>query len=662
MTASSWSAVIFVAGLAGALTFLHGCLEFVPQPGRDVRLGEPGELGCLDAVTFLAQQLQVIGVPSSCFLPPGNCGVQERPDGLVMPVKRFERIRTGQIKLPRFQRFEAWTYGEVTGLLETVLRGLPAGATLILEVGESELFVSRTMIGAPGPFERCTEHLLDGQQRLTALWRSLNDDYPDRTYFVRMLRDDADEQGGETAVAAQSRWTRKGVRYPVWADQPRRVWARGLVPIRLLRPGDLGTEIQDWCDLATKDVDQSRQVERLIRKLREDVMAYNIPYLSLPVTTPKDVALEVFIKMNTSAVRLSAFDIVVAQLEEVTGQSLHDLISSLQLRVPNAERYRDLGTWVLDVASLREDRPPTQASYQRLDLAKLEKDWDEIVEGIEWAVSLLEDERVFDAQRLPTVAVLAILAALHASVPIDPDSLGNARTVLRAYMWRAFLTQRYEQQAGSRSLQDFRGLRDALAKGASLVNVPIFDEDAHPLPDTSELRAAGWPRNREILARGILALSLRASARDLADDTTVTRASVRTREYHHLFPHSVLTTDAGLEPASSFRTLNCVLITWRTNRKIAAKSPLRYLRERIDRATLGEPALRSRLASHLVPYEELAEAGWENIPDPAELNNAIRADYERFLDARAELMRKPIRDLCDGHAPTEVWIRTAATS
>jgi hypothetical protein len=358
-------------------------------------------------------------------------------------------------------------------------------------------------------------------------------------------------------------------------------------------------------------------------------------------------------------VRLSAFDIVVAQLEEVTGQSLHDLVDSLQARVPNAEHYRDLGIWVLDVASLREDRTPTQASYQRLDLAVLEKNWDEIVDGIAWAISLLEDERVFDAQRLPTVAVLPILAALHASLPLDPDAQGNARTVLRAYMWRAFLTQRYEQQAGSRSLQDFRGIRDVLQTGASPTQVPIFDEEAHPLPEVAELRAAGWPRNREILARGILALSLRAGARDLADDGPVTRASVRTREYHHLFPHSVLTTDAGVGPADSFRALNCVLITWRTNRKIAAKSPLRYLRERADAAALGEKALRGRLASHLVPYDELTRAGWDDITDARALSLAIKADYKSFLDARAELMLQPIHDLCHGHAPSESWIRAA---
>ncbi len=48
----------------------------------------------------------------------------------------FNRIRSGQIRLPRFQRFEVWGSGEITSLMESVLRGLPAGATLNLEVGD----------------------------------------------------------------------------------------------------------------------------------------------------------------------------------------------------------------------------------------------------------------------------------------------------------------------------------------------------------------------------------------------------------------------------------------------------------------------------------------------------------------------------------------------
>lgn len=48
------------------------------------------------------------------------------------------RIRTRQIVLPRFQRFEAWSYGQITSLLNTVLKQLPAGAILTLEIGEKE--------------------------------------------------------------------------------------------------------------------------------------------------------------------------------------------------------------------------------------------------------------------------------------------------------------------------------------------------------------------------------------------------------------------------------------------------------------------------------------------------------------------------------------------
>jgi hypothetical protein len=69
----------------------------------------------------------------------------------------FTRIRTRQLVLPRFQRFEAWTYRHVTGLLDTVLRELPAGALLILEIGDFEPFVSRPMVGAPDGGDRVSE-------------------------------------------------------------------------------------------------------------------------------------------------------------------------------------------------------------------------------------------------------------------------------------------------------------------------------------------------------------------------------------------------------------------------------------------------------------------------------------------------------------------------
>ena len=80
----------------------------------------------------------------------------------------FNRIRSRQITLPRFQRsgVGVWGHKQVSGLLTTVLRGLPSGAALILEVGDKPKFESRPMAGAPESGERVVEQLLDGHDSL----------------------------------------------------------------------------------------------------------------------------------------------------------------------------------------------------------------------------------------------------------------------------------------------------------------------------------------------------------------------------------------------------------------------------------------------------------------------------------------------------------------
>src|SRR5258706_13032381 len=129
------------------------------------------------------------------------------------------RVRPGQVQLPRFQRFEAWGSREVADLLQTVIDGLPAGAVLTLEVGDNPPFKYRPLQGVGAPTERMTEMLLDGQQRLTALWRSLTDNYPDHTYFVDIRDIDADEDGRrDFRIAPVARWWRGDRRFPVWCD------------------------------------------------------------------------------------------------------------------------------------------------------------------------------------------------------------------------------------------------------------------------------------------------------------------------------------------------------------------------------------------------------------------------------------------------------------
>jgi hypothetical protein len=179
--------------------------------------------------------------------------------------------------------------------------------------------------------------------------------------------------------------------------------------------------------------------------------------------------------------------------------------------------------------------------------------------------------------------------------------------------------------------------------------IPIFDDGLFPPPDADALAQARWPKSKQILARGVLALSLRAGAQDIADGSPATAANVVRREYHHLFPDSLLQKVAGCSQEESFRALNCALVTWTTNRHLSAKDPLQYLRERTERAALGEEAVRSRLDSHLVPYMPLAAASFDD--DAASSGEVLHARYEAFIAARATLVAEQARIVCDVPPP-----------
>ena len=564
----------------------------------------------------------------------------------------FNRIRSRQITLPRFQRFMAWGHGEVSGLLTTVLRGLPSGATLILEVGDEEKFKSRTMVDAPESGEKVTEQLLDGQQRLTALWRSLHDKYPDRSYLIGFEDDPGDGSTKLPYVYGQARWRKNGSRYPMWVDDPKECWNRGFIPITLLRPDDILPEIRHW--IATSvgtDHDKKDKLFDEIIALRDKVKAFNLPYLALPAKTPKEVALDVFIKMNTSSVHLSTYDIVVALVEEETGKSLHEHVDALNMAVPRAAEYADLPSLVLDVVALRQDRIPSQPGYRGIDYTRMLNEWDSVVKSIKGMVSFLEDESIFDAQRLPSYTAIPILAAMWEHLPTQPDKLGNARLLLRKYLWRAFLTSRYEQSSTSNALQDYRGLRKVLCDGAAEDGVPILNQESYPLPSKELVLQADWPKRKSILGRGLLSLQLKCGAEDLADGARATVATITSkehpREYHHLFPAATLD-DAGIPDEQVFRALNCALVTWRTNRTISNKDPLTYLKERADNCALGEEEMKRRLRTHLIPYARLA-VGYDGIPDD-ERRGRVKNDYDAFLSARAEVLAKAAHRVCEGKA------------
>jgi hypothetical protein len=535
------------------------------------------------------------------------------------------KVRTGQILLPRFQRYEAWGSKEAADFLTSVIRDLPVGSTLVFGVGGEELpFVSREIVGAPKGGERVTELVLDGQQRLTVLWRALTNNYPDKTYLVEI----EDEKNPE--VIATSRWKRNGKSFPLWVDQPKECWERQLIPLRLLNPDD-ETTYQAWSDSASNgDLALARKIDNVITSLREQVAHFNLPYLYLPSETPKDVAIRVFVKLNTTLVELTAFDIIVAQLEAATGEPLHDL-ASLNSSAPQITHYAESSNLVLSVDALLQDKPPNERGYFSLDLKEFVSDWPKLVKGMKECIQFLEAERIIDRYRLPIETVLAPLIALWTEAPETPDERGNVRILLRKYLWRSFFTERYDRAVPTAILQDYRVLKKVIAGKANETEIPCFNNSEYPFPSKEEIIQSRWPRYKDRLARALLLLTIRGGAEDIKDGAPISVGNIQERHYHHLFPIAWLKEkDPYADPNHA---LNCILINRRSNREILAKEPVKYLLEACEASDLGDSEIRRRLGTHFVDFELLAQG-----------------DYRKFLEERAKACESPINALCNGNA------------
>lgn len=558
----------------------------------------------------------------------------------------FAMVNQGQIVLPRFQRHEAWKPAQVVGLLENILRDpqLPIGALLTLEVGEKELFHSRPIVGAPKPQSKPSMHLLDGQQRMTALWRSLTGDYSEFDVFISVSgnQNESSEipEDSQCADAPQvepiRRWTRKGVRQPVWADDVVSILRdRGLIPATILCPGSKGEEnLSHWEEEVEKSGLLTRTLTKRIETLRQRIAKYDIPFLSLEATTGRDTALDVFIKMNTSATPLNDFDIVVAQLEEAMGRSLHEMVDDLKLKLPQLSRFGAVEDNVLAVAALLNNRPALKTTYLSEDFGgQVANVWEKLTKGFERGLEFLAQEGIFGDRIVPTEVAVYLTCALWAGVPEHGyDDEGNARTLIRKALWRACFTKRYEKTATTRAFADYKVLASLISGQPGTSTPELFDETSNPLPEVGELLSAGWPKRKDRLPRAILAVSLRQGGYDFADGARANAANVGKREYHHIFP--VAGFPDGTPDGEIDRALNCALITWRTNRKLSATSPTEYIKDRTEAASLGEAEIQKRLATHLVPYREMCDA-----------------DYQNFLFARGERVLSVVNALCSGAEP-----------
>jgi len=556
----------------------------------------------------------------------------------------------GVLRLPSFQREESWKKNMVRKFLTTLIyKSRPVGVLLVLETDSSQDgFATKPVKGFEDikSTEKCTSYLLDGQQRMTALLRSFDDNYEKETYYIRFqnrgghyaLASNLDLDDEDTGVVVHSKKAS-------WYLSPKEEYQNGLFPIRLLNPEDESSYLK-WIREARGSDDE---LIGFISKIRGDLHGKTVPYLSLPSSTSASEAIDVFIEMNTSSVPLSYFDIAVAQFEAQTRKKLPDFIERLQEEVPEIDsiegkttRSGGIGNMALLGSCLIQKIRPTFSNFMKLDMSKLSEDWDVFCDGVKGTVGLLNGLKIYNGKVLPTHVPLRVLPALWREIPKGGDARADAMRIIRAYLWRSFCTQRYSRQANNRLHDDFERMKKLFMDK----NFPSADEvftakDDFGVPSADDLLHHGKGA-LGVITNGILVASIQGGGNDIADDEKYSRSNCDSRQKHHIFPKALLKNAGGQDPDLA---LNLMYISGFTNRTVGAKYPGDYLLARIERSHGQNPEaiVRRRLESHLIPVDVLRECTRENSK-----SRSLESMYTAFIQARAKLVAAAIKKLCDG--------------
>lgn len=591
----------------------------------------------------------------------------------------IRRVHEGRIALPTFQRSSVWDISKVRSLIDSLLRNRPIGTLLLMPTDESR-FRWRPIQGAEAvrPATGDGELILDGQQRLTALWRAFRGDL--EPLFVRVkdwnanpLEVDAVGVAADLGFHAEHRLVKDEGERAVLHFQ------RNCVPLAVLGI-DLVTQTEHalwrWCNQTQRN--DGEKAWRLVNRIQGDIAMLlwhrRLWHLTLPREISQQEAIEIYIRTNESSAVIRRFDIAVAIYDSNTGESLRDeivgmveemgaeksLFESFFDTEEGEDRYiPTLGEVLFKVSCLWCGFAPTEGKYtEKAVLETLRQRKNELRDALLWALEFYQAEGVRDRRFVPSDVPLRVLPALFPTVRglLRTDE-AKVRRYVRSYLWRAFLTERYSRNANTRLHDDCRTMVANLKQGRSETTdkwregVPIFSNLHYPLPDSQRLEDLDEdplpsPRARNSLSRAVFAISLREGL-DFATGQRAGSGLDQRWDYHHLFPKAYLK-KSGMDPKQINHGLNQALVTGKTNSIIGRKPPHEYLAVDGDlaRAANGETGkeLPRLVESHRIPYAALVAEPRTGAP------NDVANLYRKFIKARAKMVETAMKALIVGKA------------
>ncbi|MET7478194.1 DUF262 domain-containing protein [Streptomyces sp. NPDC005648] len=363
------------------------------------------------------------------------------------------QVAAGEIMLPEIQRGYVWKASQVARLIESLYRGYPAGSLLFWKTGQ--LAETRgAAIGMPQALPSVMPlYLLDGQQRLTSLFRVLTD-HPDAQVVFNIETEAFQNQSA--ATRRNKKWIKV---YDVVGPESDMFAIHG--------------ELKE-AGLAIPDSELGRRLNSLQKITQRDFhmeVLHDFEY--------EEVA-DIFVRVNSGGRALKTTDLALATLSARTPGFLG------QLEAESA-RWAERGYGALDVnflikaltlsLSTTGKRLASVAKLTAASTETVEAGWAQVQRGLARVVPLLQERLL-----IPTTALVPSLAAMYALIlyygrsPEGAEIADEIEDGLLYWFLAATARNRYGGASDTALTQDIRMLDAENPVAALLSNLGIRED------------------------------------------------------------------------------------------------------------------------------------------------------------------------------------------
>lgn len=576
----------------------------------------------------------------------------------------LKEVGAGHAQLPEFQRGWVWPDKNIAALLASISLGYPAGTLMMLRTGGDVRFKLRPVEGAtPPPASHPDRLILDGQQRLTSLFQSIESGNPVETQDVRKhpvsgwfymdmrmaLNPNVDREDAIVFLPADR--IQRNFRGEITSDYStaEKEYAACLFPLTKIFAHD------DWSMGFQEHWDYEKEMIKLWNAFNSTVIRcfdrYQLPVIELNRDTPRQAVCQVFEKVNTGGVTLTVFELLTAtfaadefDLRRHWEKECRAAWAGPEYRILREVSNTDFLQAVTLLATLARRKEAAAAGEEderlprigckrddmlKLTLAEYRLFAPAVVRGMRVAARFLHGLRLFDTKYLPYGSQLIPVAAILATLGNDAQVAGAQQKLARWY-WCGVFGELYGGTTETRFSRD-------------LPEVVAWIRNTGPLPRTvDEARFAPGRlltlRTRGSAAyKGIYALLLKEGAIDwrTGEATDMNMYFDEAIDIHHIFPKAWCESQ-NIAPETYNSIINKTPLTARTNRVIGGRAPSDYLERLSNSAGIDLDTINKHISTHLADASLLAK-------DDFNAFFAVRA--RALLDKISSAMGKPIDDL-----------------